>query len=381
MTVPPTRHSAQASPPEIGDALPLFQLADHLERPTALSRQLRGKAALILFMPSAWAPAAQPVLRGFAQAFDRLDPLAHIFAITAQPVTENAAAVAQLSLPFPLLADTDGMIARAYGVSHNDPEAQAMMGAAAFTAVLGDANGRVLRIDRDSADGGLAQEIASCLEAAAEAPREMRGVAPVLFVPRAFEPDFCDTLIEAFESGAKRRSGTLRDLPDGRRVHYVDDSEKVRSDHRLEGALHEEAQSRVAKRVLPEIYKAFGFQVTRSDNFKIGCYEGGSGGHFRVHRDNDTPSGLHRRFAMTLNLNTGAYEGGFLRFPEYGPHLYRPEKGEAAVFSCSLLHEATPVSAGTRYVLLSFLFGEAEQRLLERRGQAIEQRRAAGQTG
>ena len=58
---------------------------------------------------------------------------------------------------------------------------------------------------------------------------------------------------------------------------------------------------------------------------------------------------------MTLNLNTDEYEGGELRFPEFGPNLYRPGAGDAVVFSCSLLHEALDVTKGSRFTLLSFL--------------------------
>ena len=35
--------------------------------------------------------------------------------------------------------------------------------------------------------------------------------------------------------------------------------------------------------------------------------------------------------------------------------------GAGVVFSCSLLHEATPVTSGTRYVLLTFLHDTAAQ--------------------
>ena len=35
------------------------------------------------------------------------------------------------------------------------------------------------------------------------------------------------------------------------------------------------------------------------------------------------------------------------------------------VFSCSLLHEATPVTKGTRYAFLPFLFDEAGARIRE----------------
>ena len=50
------------------------------------------------------------------------------------------------------------------------------------------------------------------------------------------------------------------------------------------------------------------------------------------------------------------YEGGDLRFPEWGTDLWRPAPGDAIVFSCGLLHEVTPVTAGTRHALITFLF-------------------------
>jgi predicted 2-oxoglutarate/Fe(II)-dependent dioxygenase YbiX len=112
---------------------------------------------------------------------------------------------------------------------------------------------------------------------------------------------------------------------------------------------------------MPEVRKAFAFRATRFEGFKIACYDAAEGGHFRAHRDNLSPSTEHRRFALSLNLNEG-YEGGHLRFPEYGAYLYRPGAGGAVVFSGSHLHEALPVTRGKRYVLLSFLFGEGDRR-------------------
>ena len=69
---------------------------------------------------------------------------------------------------------------------------------------------------------------------------------------------------------------------------------------------------------------------------------------------------------MSLNLNE-SYEGGALRFPEYGPDHYRPAAGDAVVFSCSLMHEALPVTRGERYVLLSFFFDEESKGLSNRK--------------
>jgi predicted 2-oxoglutarate/Fe(II)-dependent dioxygenase YbiX len=69
---------------------------------------------------------------------------------------------------------------------------------------------------------------------------------------------------------------------------------------------------------------------------------------------------------MTINLNTGEYTGGCLRFPEYGSRLYRPQVGEAVIFSCSLLHEVTPVSTGKRFALLSFFYNDEDAKVRDR---------------
>jgi predicted 2-oxoglutarate/Fe(II)-dependent dioxygenase YbiX len=117
----------------------------------------------------------------------------------------------------------------------------------------------------------------------------------------------------------------------------------------------------VGRHILAEVHKAFAFRATRFEGFKIACYAAADGGFFRAHRDNLSPSTAHRRFALTLNLNEG-YDGGYLRFPEYGPHLYRPKAGDAVVFACAHLHEVTRVTQGRRFTLLSFLFGDADAR-------------------
>jgi predicted 2-oxoglutarate/Fe(II)-dependent dioxygenase YbiX len=88
-------------------------------------------------------------------------------------------------------------------------------------------------------------------------------------------------------------------------------------------------------------------------------------GWFRPHRDNTTKGTAHRKFAVTINLNAEDYEGGELRFPEFGNRLYKPPTGGAVVFSCSLMHEARPVTKGERFAFLPFLYDEAGAKLRE----------------
>jgi predicted 2-oxoglutarate/Fe(II)-dependent dioxygenase YbiX len=123
--------------------------------------------------------------------------------------------------------------------------------------------------------------------------------------------------------------------------------------------------------VVIEMREAFCFTAASFEPLRIGCYDGTRGGHFGRHRDNRTPYTAHRSFAMSLNLNTGAYVGGQIRFPEFGRELYEADAGGAVVFSCNLLHEALPVTLGRRFALFTF-FADAA-------GAAREQEMAAKQ--
>lgn len=146
----------------------------------------------------------------------------------------------------------------------------------------------------------------------------------------------------------------------GQTVMVVNHAHKRRSDcniddERLRGAL----QARVLRRLVPQVERAFQFRATRMERYIISCYDADTGGHFRPHKDNTTLGTAHRRFAVSINLNAGDFDGGDLRFPEFGQRTYRPPTGGAIVFSCSLLHEATPVTRGKRYAVLPFLYDDA----------------------
>ena len=95
----------------------------------------------------------------------------------------------------------------------------------------------------------------------------------------------------------------------------------------------------------------------------VSCYDAADGAVFHPHRDSTTQGTAHRKFACSINLNAG-FEGGDLRFAEYGRKTYRPPPGGAVVFSCAMLHEATRVTAGRRYAFLPFFYDEAGAEVL-----------------
>ena len=251
---------------------------------------------------------------------------------------DGAAGVADI----PMWSDHDGVVAEAYGVTPRE-----------LTAVVLDPNLRVVGV---VVGDGFVDRVVELLAGAAyhDRPVEVVAQAPVLVLPRVLDAAWRDRLIRVWESEGGAETGVERagnDVPDAnvkrRRDHTVDDHELLR-----------ELTSMIGRRVFPEVGKAFAYRPTRFEGFKIACYDAATGGFFRPHRDNLTPSTAHRVFALTLNLNDD-YDGGQLRFPEYGNQHYRPEAGAALVFSCAHLHEVLDVTAGRRFVLLSFLYTAA----------------------
>ena len=197
-----------------------------------------------------------------------------------------------------------------------------------------------------------------------------RGFAPVLYVPHVFEASLCRALIDCYERGSQYVSGMMRDQG-GHTVVVQNRLQKQRRDHELNDLdLLRDLRQRIEWRLLPEILKAMQFRATRIERYIVACYDE-SGGFFRDHRDNLNRGTAHRQFAVTINLHADDYEGGDLAFPEFGALTYRPATGDAVVFSCSLLHEALPVTRGRRYAFLPFLYDEAAARVRQANQQYV----------
>jgi hypothetical protein len=186
--------------------------------------------------------------------------------------------------------------------------------------------------------------------------------APVMITPRVFGEDLCRRLIAYYDADGGSPSGVMRQR-DGKTIGVLDDFKKRRDATINDEALKVETRTAISRRLLPEIRKAFRFTATRVERYIVARYDAEDGGYFRAHRDNLTSGTAHRQFAVSINLNAEEFEGGDLRFPEYGMRTYRPPTGGAVVFSCSLLHEATPVARGSRYAFLPFLYDEAGEEI------------------
>jgi peroxiredoxin len=291
------------------------------------------------------------------------------FGVSIDPADEKSGRVRQSIPGIRFFWDFDQAVSREFGLADEGPAAGDTR-YRSLTLVL-DPFLRVLAVIPMAEAAQHNAELAKTL-AALPPLNGYAGVpisAPVLVLPRVFEPEFCRELIGLYHTHGGMDSGFMRER-EGKTVGILDHSFKRRRDFLFDEmpeleALRGQIRGRIGRRLIPAIHKAFQFKVTRIERYVVSCYDGGEGGFFRAHRDNTTKGTAHRRFACTINLNEEAYEGGNLRFPEFGTGTYRAPTGGAVVFSCSLLHEATPVTKGTRYAFLPFLYDDEGARIRE----------------
>ncbi|WP_421999906.1 prolyl hydroxylase family protein [Reyranella sp.] len=175
-------------------------------------------------------------------------------------------------------------------------------------------------------------------------------MAPVLVLPRVFEPDFCTQLMRLWSKGDHKDSGVSS------RYGNVNMAALKRTEDYtvVEPMMQKAISDRLAYRIGPELTKVFAFDRQFTFDSHVVLSYSAEGHHFfGAHRDNGAPTTADRAFAVSLNLNDD-FEGGNLVFPEYAAVQVCPPAGAAAVFSCSLLHEVLPVTRGRRFALTTF---------------------------
>lgn len=333
-----------------------------------------GRYVVLALLGSAGqAPVAEAMRAVMARADRFDDERACFFGVSADPTDFAKGRLADRIPGIRFFDDRSLEISRKYGAL----EQVAGKGSAYLPyALLLDPTLRVLAVARITEIASLLDRLDALPPPALHAGIETH--APVLIIPRVFEPEFCRRLIEVYEAQGGEDSGFMRQI-DGKTVLVKDHGFKRRTDHMIEDqALQAEARNRILRRLVPEIARAFNFKATRMERYLVARYDSETGGHFRAHRDNTTSGTAHRRFACSINLNTGEFEGGTLRFAEYGPRLYTPPTGGAVVFGCSLLHEVLPVTKGARYAFLPFLYDDEAAKIREANAKFVDLGAAGG---
>ena len=332
-----------------GDRAPNFLLPAADGKRWVFYERVRGNRNLVLLIDRV-DDGARGLLTALAANQEALS--AHgldLFPILGLMPDDGAALVAELGLSCLVFCDPQRQVLGGFRKALGDVPGTRL-------GLLLDPNQRLVEV-LDASDDGLVAELLAQPPAPQGGDADPIGVAaPVLIVPDVLDADVCTALMDRWGThGHEEGKSQMRDGA-GRDVRKVDYGTKRRFDHIVrDQELARRLGQVIGRRIAPEMSKVFLLNGFQFDAFVITCYDGATGGYFRPHRDNTTAETQDRLFALTLNLNTGAYEGGALRFPEYGPQLYSPPAGGAILFSCSLIHEVVPVTSGRRFTLLNFL--------------------------
>lgn len=349
--------------PAVGDYAPAFEAMDASGRTIGLfDDALAGRPIVLVLAGRLDRPDVQAVLAGFADAEAEIAALgANLFVVTEQA---DAAAILGLAretgLSAPVLGDGSGALLARYGLLRGR-DLEAPQTAQVFIIT---AQGQIHSVMTDTHDAAKAAKSALASLAAGAATQSaagwIPGHAPILVVPMALEAEDCRLLIEHYEASDGFR--VARPGPEEAGDYKFAASDYNRQD-RIDHVIRDRdlvarLDRRIQERVIPQVAKAFAFQVTRRETLHIARYRGAREGIAIGHRDNRHPSTQYRRFALSISLNED-YEGGELVFREYAGKGYRGETGTAFVFSSSLLHEVEETTKGTRYNLISHFFNDA----------------------
>lgn len=319
-------------------------------------------------------PLAVDALKSVAEhrhLFD--DQKACFFGVTMDPEDERKSRLSN-SLPgIRYFWDFNGKISRLYGsVPQTAKAGVVQMSDLHRQWVVLDPSLRVLKVVPFSERKSNGREVMEYL-AGLPWPATYSGLnlqAPILVLPDFFDHEMCQKLIHLYQESGGQVSGFMREQ-DGKTVRIDDPEHKVRKDYRIDDDdLIAQIKSVFFAKAVPEIKKAYQYDVTRMERHIVVCYDAQDGGHFGAHRDNTTKGTAYRRFAVSVNLNDD-FEGGEISFPEYGPQTFKPAPGGAVVFSCSLLHHVSRVTRGTRYAFLPFLYDDEAAKLREANNQYL----------
>jgi hypothetical protein len=365
---------------EVGDILPRLSLAGPRGEPVDTSAPpMAGRANLLVFAGKDMA-ATKALLAALATRRERLEKLGARCFLVTWPVNPGPSASAAPALPglgvpaLPGLGASPGRIldigelkAGAMRLLDRTGDAFRLVPGAdeAPSIVVVGPNLHVIDIIEEAKSPDAIDHAINEIEKRSRSQESsLPGIhPPVLAVPDVFSPADNAHLMSIFHTRGQEyvEPGhlALGDRTTDCKMRIPDLGRRDRIDHWVvETDTQAFISERLRTRLFPEIQKAFNYQVTRHERYRLARYEGERGGEQMGHRDNVDPTVAHRRFAVTINLNAEAYQGAELRFPEFNDQLYKPASGTAIVFSCSLLHEVVGMREGSRFALLAFLFGD-----------------------
>ena len=345
---------------EIGDPAAPFILPDPAGTQwSPLDNDIAGKPLLLLFHIKGTDAVFLRDLQPFIAAHDKLQGLGcRVFALTRTGI----AGLVSRALPaspdgkplWPILTDAQGDVFQNYGMT--DAASSLAEGRPTTIALLLNANMKIAYI---GASPQTLQHILDELQQMARdrPPTPLSSHPPILIVPLALSARDCDFLVQRWHRLDQQHGATGHSEVDPKCVAFLREYGRVNQYLIEEPSLLKALDAKLARRLMPEIGKAFDTRAPQREAWALSCYDVADGGMLGPHRDCASEETRHRRFTISVALND-TYQGGALRFREYGEQTYNLPVGAATVFSAALLHEVLPITAGQRLALVTHLYGK-----------------------
>lgn len=128
---------------------------------------------------------------------------------------------------------------------------------------------------------------------------------------------------------------------------------------KIDSSIRKEFDRRMDKIIKPLVKQVWRIALPEHSGTHVVCYAPGD--HFIAHTDTGI-SLNHRYFSIVCYLNED-FEGGHTSFPGLN-HKVAPQAGKAIIFPSTYVHCAEPVTAGEKFVLVSWLNGPIPPRWL-----------------
>ncbi len=153
----------------IHDNAPEFTLPDDHGKEVSL-KDLRGKTVVLYFFPRADTPGCTIEARGFRDTYSKIQKTgAVLLGISPDTVAAEKKFAEKYELPFPLLADADKAVAKAFGVlKEKNMYGKKVMGVARTTFVIGT-DGKIAHVFQNVKPDGHAEEVLEYLKSAKSA--------------------------------------------------------------------------------------------------------------------------------------------------------------------------------------------------------------------
>jgi len=115
MTAPLLAMLLGATSLKVGDKAPDFTLSDQEGRPVSLSRALEAGPVILAFYPKAFTPGCNKQNSNFRDKYAEVEKAgAQVFGVSTDSVETQRKFKAEFKLPYPLLSDPDGKVAKQY---------------------------------------------------------------------------------------------------------------------------------------------------------------------------------------------------------------------------------------------------------------------------